>query len=180
MNLLRVLIASLTLMVAFGGAACKRRPADSMISAVPAPLATPTDAEPDLKPASEIELRRIYSGCRGCGDYSLTLRRGGGDIFADASVIRTELDTKKQRQGTLDGYYYNHLIQLIKSQGVFEMEDGYEMEWFDALVVRLNVSIGERHKTILTSNEGHVPLKLWGLYMAIDGAAAHTKWNDSK
>jgi hypothetical protein len=45
------------------------------------------------------------------------------------------------------------------------------MGWFDSLVVKMNISIGDRHKAIQTSNEGEVPPKLWGLYMAIDGAA---------
>jgi hypothetical protein len=33
---------------------------------------------------------------------------------------------------------------------------------------------------IRTTSEGNVPLKLWGFYMAIDGAAAHIKWDDAK
>jgi hypothetical protein len=182
MNILRMLIASLPLVLASGSSACKHSPVASNIPAVAAqtPLATATDADPDLKTAAEIELRRIYSGCRGCGDYSVILRRGAGDIFADASVVRTELDTKKQRTGTLSGYYYNHLVQLIKSQGIFDMDDQYAMGWEDALVVKLTISIGDRHKIIRTANEGEVPLKLWGLYMAIDGAVAQTKWHGAK
>ncbi len=136
-------------------------------------------SDPELKLASEIQLERIYSGCTDCDDHSLTLRRGGGDIFADATVIRTNLHTKQQREGKLSAYYYNHLIELIKSQGVIEMEDRYAMGWFDSLVVRMDISIGNRRKTIRTSNEGEVPLKLWGAFMAIDGAVARTKWNDA-
>ncbi len=181
MNLSRLLIVSLPLALLSGGWACKHNVATN-ISGVAAqtPLATPTDADPDLKLGSEIELRRIYSGCRGCGDYSVTLRRAAGDIFADASAIRTDLDTNKQRHGTLSAYYYNHLIQLIRSQGIFEMGDEYAMGWEDALVVKLSISIGDRRKIIRTANEGEVPLKLWGLYLAIDGAVAQTKWNDAK
>jgi hypothetical protein len=60
------------------------------------------------------------------------------------------------------------------------MDDQYAIGWEDALVVKLTISIGDRHKTIRTANEGEVPLKLWGLYLAIDGAVARTKWNDAK
>ena len=151
--------------------ACKRTPS----------LPTPgSDSDPDLKLASQIQLERINSGCTDCDDHSITLRRGAGDTFADAIVIRTNLHTKQQREGKLSAYYYNHLIGLIKSQGVMEMDDQYAMRWEDSLIVRMNISIGNRHKTIRTSNEGEVPPKLWGLYMAIDGAIARTKWNDAK
>jgi hypothetical protein len=156
--------------------ACKQTP-----KVLNAPNAsTPTDDDPDLKLASEIRLERINSGCIDCDDHSLTLRRNAGDIFADAIVVRTNLHTKQQREGKLSAYYYNHLIQLIKSQGIMEMEDQYAMGWLDSLIVKMNISIGDRRKTIRTSSEGDVPLKLWGLYMAIDGAVARTKWNDAK
>jgi hypothetical protein len=182
MNVLRLLIVGFFFLIGSGGWACKhyRVTTNPPAVAVQAPLATPTDADPDLKLASEIELRRIYSGCRGCGDYSVTLRRAAGDIFADASAVRTDLNTNKQRRGTLSAYYYNHLIQLIESQGILEMGDQYAMGWEDALVVKMSISIGDRHKVIRTANEGEVPLKLWGLYLAIDGAVAQTKWNDAK
>ena len=181
MNLLLVLTVSLFFLIGSGGWACKYSQTRSNIAnATPSPLPTPTDVDPNLKPSSEIELRRINSGCSNCDDHSLVLRRSGGDIFADASVIRTDLHTQKQRTGTLSAYYYNHLIQLEKSEGIFDMDDQYAMGWMDSLVVTLNVSIGDRRKTIRTSNEGEVPLKLWGFYMAIDGAVARTKWNDAK
>ena len=138
------------------------------------------DSDPDLKLASEIQLERVYSGCIDCDDHTLTLRRGAGDLFADATVIRTNLHTKQQREGKLSAYYYNHLIELIKSHGVMEMDDQYAMGWIDALIVRMTISIGDRHKTVRTSSEGKVPAKLWGFYMAIDGAATRTKWNDVK
>lgn len=180
MNLLRVFIVGLVLVMLIG-AACRKSQVVSEVAAPTAPTAlpTPTDEEPDLKLASEIELRRIYSGCNGCDDHSLILRRDANSIFTDASVVRTNLNTKKQRTGTLYAYYYNHLIQLVKSESVFEMEDEYAMEWIDSLIVTLNISIGDRRKTIRTTSEGNVPLKLWGFYMAVDGAAAHIKWNDS-
>jgi hypothetical protein len=178
---LRLLIVFLSFLIASCGCACKHSPPQSnMVKAAQSPLATPTDADPDLKTSSEIELRRINSGCEGCDDYSLTLRRNAGDIFADASVTRMTLQTQKQRTGTLSAYYYNHLIQLIKSEGIMDMDDQYAMGWVDALVVKLTISIGDRHKIIRTANEGKVPLKLWGLYLAIDGAVAQTKWNDAK
>ena len=151
--------------------ACKRS------SKIPA---AGTDSDPELKVASEIQLERINSGCIDCDDHSLTFRRTAGDIFADATVVRMNLDTKQQREGKLSAYYYNRLIELIKSQGILDMDDRYAMGWLDSLVVKMNISIGDRHKAIQTSNEGEVPPKLWGLYMAIDGAAAHTKWNDTK
>jgi hypothetical protein len=156
--------------------ACKQTPK----TLNPSTASTPTDDDPDLKLESEIQLERVYSGCIDCDDHSLTLRRSAGDTFADAIVVRTNLHTKQQREGKLSAYYYNHLIELIKLQGVMEMEDQYAMGWLDSLIVKMNISIGDRRKTIRTSNEGKVPLKLWGLYMAIDGAVAHTKWNDAK
>jgi hypothetical protein len=181
-NLLRPLIVSLFVAILWGGYACKTHRVATNIPAVatPSPLTMPTDDDPDLKLASEIELRRVYSNCRGCGDYSITLRRGAGDIHADASVNRTDLDTNRQRHGTLGAYYYKRLIQLIKSQGILEMEDKYAMGTFDATVVKLSISIGDRRKVILTADEGNVPLKLWGLYLALDGAVAQTEWNDAK
>ena len=179
MNLLRVFIAGL-LLVMLAGSACKKAQVVSEVpAATPTPLATPTDEDPDLKLASEIELRRIYSGCNGCDDHSLVLHREANNIFTDAAVIRTNLCTKKQRTGTLYAYYYNHLIQLIKSEDIFGMDNEYAMEWIDSLIVTLNVSVGERRKTIHTTSEGNVPLKLWGFYMAVDGAAAHIKWDDA-
>ena len=176
-NLLRVLMAGL-LLVLLVGSACRKSQVVSEVPA-PTPLATPTDEEPDLKLASEIELRRIHSGCEGCDDHSLILRRDANNIFADAFVIRTDLNTKKQRTGTLYAYYYNHLIQLIKSESVLELDDEYAMNWVDSLIVTLKISIGDRHKMIRTTSEGDVPLKLWGFFMAVDGAAAHIKWNDA-
>src|SRR5436189_4318986 len=150
MKLLRLLIVSLPLAFLSGGWGCKPHRVATNIPAVasPTPLAMPTDADPDLKLVSEIELRRTNSYCRGC-NYSVTLRRAAGDIFADASVIRTDLDTNKQRHGTLYFGYYNNLIQLIKSQGILEMADEYAMGTFDAQVVKLSISIGERRKIIL-------------------------------
>jgi hypothetical protein len=181
-NLPRPLIVSLFVAILWGGSACKTHRVANNIpaAATPSPLAMPTDDDPDLKLSSEIELRRVYSHCRGCGDYSITLRRATGDIFADASVIRTDLDTNRQRHGTLSSYYYTRLLQLIKSQGILEMDDKYAMGTFDATVVKLSISIGDRRKVILTADEGDVPLKLWGLYLAIDGAAAQTEWTEAK
>jgi hypothetical protein len=170
MNLLRIIIVVLVVAL-LGVTACKRS------SKIPTADA---NADPDLKLASEIELKRIHSGCIDCDDHTLTLRRGAGDIFADASVIRTNLHTKKQREGKLSAYYYNHLIELVKSQGVLNMNDEYAMGWLDSLIVTMRVSISNRQKTIRTSNEGEVPVQLWGIYMAVDGAVAYTKWSDAK
>jgi hypothetical protein len=178
-RLLRLWVFSACVALAPSVAACKQT-AKVVNTTNPNVVSTPTDDDPRLKAPSEIQLVRINSGCIDCDDHSLTLRRAAGDIFADASVIRTDLHTKKQREGKLSAYYYNHLIELFESQGVMEMDDQYAMGWEDALVVKMTVSIGDRHKTIRTANEGEVPLKLWGWYMAIDGAAARTKWNDSK
>ena len=137
-----------------------------------------SDSDPDLKLPSEIQLERVNHGCKDCDDHSITLRRDAGAIFADATVIRTNLPSKQQREGKLSAYYYNHLIALIKSQGVMDMDDTSAR--IDSLIVTMKISIGDRQKTIGPSSEGRVPPKLWGLYMAIDGAVAHTKWSDAK
>jgi hypothetical protein len=113
-------------------------------------------------------------------DHSLALRRTAGDHFAAVSVVYTDLHTKKQRQGELSAYYYNKLLQLIKAQGFMEMNDEYAMGWLDSLIVKMSVMVGNKRKTIRTSNEGEVPLQLWGIYMAVDGAEAYTKWNDTQ
>jgi|ERR1051326_42580 hypothetical protein len=170
MKLLPIVIVGLAIAL-LGIAACKRG------SKIPTADA---NADSDLKLASVIELKRIHSGCIDCDDHSITLHRGAGNLFADAAVIRTDLHTNKQREGKLSAYYYNHLIELVKSQGVLEMNDEYATGWFDSLIVTMRVSIGDRKKTIRTSNEGEVPVPLWGIYMAVDGAVAYTKWNDAK
>lgn len=164
------------MVLASGVNACKQTP--KILN--PPTASTPTDDDPDLTLASEIQLERVNSGCIDCDDHSLMLRRSAGDHFGDAIVVRTNLHTKQQREGKLSAYYYNHLIELIKSQGIMEMEDQYAMGWVDSLIVKINISLGDRRKTIRTSSEGKVPLKLWELYMAIDGVVARTKWNDAK
>jgi hypothetical protein len=176
-QLLRLVTISLSFALVIGLPACKH---DQKIVTPLRAANSPTDDDPDLKLASEIQLERTNSDCRGCDFHSIALRRTGGDIFADVFVLDTNLDTGKQREGKLSAYYYNHLLQLLKSEGFMEMDDQYAMLWFDALNVKMTVSIGNRRKTIRTSNEGQVPLQLWGLYMAFDGAVARTKWNDSR
>ena len=52
------------------------------------------------------------------------------------------------------------------------MSNQYGMGWVDAAMVTVSVSIGERHKTIVTRNEGDVPIRLWGIYYAIEGMGA--------
>jgi hypothetical protein len=133
-----------------------------------------------LEQPSELTLERIYSGCIGCPDNKVTLRRERGAKFNEAVVTYTDLNTKKQRQGKLSAYYYNNLLKLIEAQGYFDMKDEYAMGWEDSLIVNMSVTVGDKRKVIRTRNEGEVPLQLWGIYMAVDGAVAHTTWKDGK
>jgi hypothetical protein len=141
---------------------------------------SPVWSDTTLNQPSEVTLERIYSGCNGCPDKKVSLRRQGVDQFADAIVSETDLHTKKQRQGKLSAYYYNNLLRLIEGQGYFEMKDEYEMGWEDSLIVNISVMIGDKHKLIKTRNEGEVPINLWGIYMAVDGALSHVTWGEGK
>ena len=111
-----------------------------------------------------------------------TLQVGGekADEFADAKVTYTELHTSKHRDGKLAAYYYNTLLKVVELQKYFEMNSEYAPAWVDALQTRLSVKIGDKGKTIGTSNEGEVPIELRTIYMAIDGAALHVVWADGK
>lgn len=172
MKQLRTILAAVSLLMIFVSCSV---PAPKEVEKPP--LSFPED-DPVLQQPSEISLERIHSGCTDCNDHSLTLRRASGDKFAPAIVTNIDLHTKKQRQGELSAYYYNKLLQLINSQGFMEMNDEYAMNWADALIVRMSVSIGDKRKTIRTNNQGEVPPTLWGIYMAVDGAVAQTKWRD--
>jgi len=46
------------------------------------PVVNQTLQDQNLNQGSEIVLERVYSGCRGCGDYQLTLTREKGDDLA--------------------------------------------------------------------------------------------------
>jgi hypothetical protein len=175
-RLLRLWVFVVCVALAQSVAACKHT-AKVVNTTDPKLVSTPTDDDPDLNVPSEIQIERINSGCIDCNDHSITLSRTTGDKFASAVVVYTDLHTKKQRHGELSAYYYNHLLQLAKSEGLMEMSDEYAMGWRDALIVKMTVSIGNHRKTIRTSNEGRVPLHLWGFYMAVDGSVAHAKWN---
>lgn len=126
--------------------------------------------------ASEISLERIFDGCSNCPDRKVVLRRDASKRFENATVIQTDLHSKKERYGELSAYYFNNLLKLIEGQGYFSMNNGYAMEWIDSLIVNIHVSIGDKHKTIRSRSEGHVPSQLWGIYYAIDGASANVKW----
>jgi hypothetical protein len=135
-------------------------------------------AESDLAfdQPSEISFERIHDGCIDCPDRKVVLRRKGARKFEDAAVTRIDLLTKKQVQGKLRAYYYNNLLKLIEFQGYFGMKDAYAMGWEDSTIVNLSVTVGDKRKVIRTRSEGHVPIQLWGIYYAIDGAVANTNW----
>lgn len=129
--------------------------------------------------ASEISFERIYDGCNGCGDRKIVFQRVASKKFEEATVTETDLHSKTERQGKLNPYYFNNLLRLIEEQGYFDMSNQYAMGWIDSAMVRVDVRIGERHKTIETRNEGDVPIQLWGIYYAIEGAWAHVDWRTS-
>ena len=128
---------------------------------------------------SEISFQRIYDGCEGCGDRKIVFQRDASKKFEDATVIETDLDSKTERHGKLNPYYFNHLLTLIEEQGYFSMSDEYAMGWVDSTMVSVRVRIGDKHKVIKTSNEGDVPIQLWGIYYAIEGAWAKVEWQTS-
>ena len=129
--------------------------------------------------ASEISFERIYDGCEGCGDRKVVIQRAASKKFEDATVTEIDLHSKTERQGKLNAYYFNKLIMLVEEQGYFSMNNQYEMGWEDATMVRVGVRIGEKRKIIVSRNEGDVPIKLWGIYYAIEGALANVDWRTS-
>ena len=132
---------------------------------------------PSPSQISEITIERVYEGCEGCPDNKIVIRREQSDPreYKEATVVYTER-AKKPRQGKLSSYYYDNLLKFIEAQKYFAMKDEYAMGWEDSLIVRTSVVIGDKRKVIRTRSEGDVPMELWGLFMAIDGAAAKTKW----
>jgi hypothetical protein len=133
----------------------------------------------ELDLPSEISFERIYDGCEGCGDRRIVFQRVASKRFEEATVTETDLDSKAERQGKLNPYYFNNLLGLIEEQGYFDMSNQYAMGWVDSTMVRVGVRIGDRHKTIETRNEGDVPIHLWGIYYAIEGAWSHVDWRTS-
>lgn len=129
--------------------------------------------------ASEISFERIYDGCEGCGDRKIVFQRAASKRFEAATVNETDLHSKTERHGELNPYYFNNLLRLIEAQDYFAMSNQYAMGWMDAAMVRVGVRVGERHKTIVTRNEGDVPIQLWGIYYAIEGARAKVDWRTS-
>lgn len=125
---------------------------------------------------SEISLERIHDGCENCPDRKIVIRRDSAKKFEDAAVIETDLHSKKERRGTLRAYYFNNLLRLIEGEDYFSMSNQYAMEWVDSVIVTISVSIGEKNKVVRTRSEGHVPIPLWGIYYAVEGASAHVRW----
>ena len=130
--------------------------------------------------ASEIIIQRIFDGCEDCLDRKTVLERTGAKKFEEATVTETNLHTKKQRRGKLRPYFYNQLLRLIEAQGYFQMQDDFAMGWEDSTIVTLSVTLGTKRKVIKTRSEGDVPIQLWGIYYAIDGALANVKWESSR
>lgn len=126
--------------------------------------------------ASEISFERIYDGCLGCPDRKIVIRRDSFKKFEDASVVETDLHSKKEWRGRLNPYYFNNLLRLIESQEYFSMNDTYAMGWVDSTIVTVSVRIGDKKKVIRTRSEGDVPIQLWGIYYAIEGALAKVTW----
>ena len=129
---------------------------------------------------SEIILQRIFEGCEDCSDRKIVLERAKAKKFEEATVTETDLHTKKQRRGKLRPNFYNQLLRLVEAQGYFQMRDEYAMGWEDSTIVTLSVTLGAKRKIIKTRNEGEVPIQLWGIYYAIDGALANVKWESTQ
>jgi hypothetical protein len=134
---------------------------------------------PDFDLASEISFERIYDGCLDCRDRRIVLRRDALKKFDVATITETDLHSKKERHGKLRAYYFNNLLKLIEAQGYFNMNSQYAMGWADSLIVTISVRIGDKQKIIKTRSEGHVPIQLWGIYYAIDGALTNVIWRTS-
>ena len=149
----------------------------SMLTKKPGYASVFASEEFDL--ASEISFERIHDGCEDCADRKIVFQRVASKRFEEATVTETDLHSKRKRQGKLNPYYFNNLLKLIEEQGYFSMSNQYAMGWVDSTIVRVDVRIGDRHKTIKTRNEGDVPIQLWGIYYAIEGACAHVDWQAS-
>jgi hypothetical protein len=134
------------------------------------------DSDPDL--ASEISFERIYDGCENCPDRKIVFRREGSKKFEDATVTEIDLHSKKERRGRLGAYYFNNLLRLIEAQGYFSMNNQYAMGWVDSVIVTISVRIGDKLKVIKTRSEGDVPIQLWGIYYAVEGAFGNVKWEN--
>ena len=65
---------------------------------------------------------------------------------------------------------------MIEAQDYFSLNNQYAMGWVDSVIVTISVSIGDKHKVIKTRSEGDVPIQLWGIYYALEGAATNVKW----
>jgi hypothetical protein len=129
---------------------------------------------------SEISLERIFDGCTDCPDRKIEMKRDGGKKFDDATVIETNLHTKKQRRGKISAGFFNRLLNLIEHQDYFNLNNQYAMGWVDSTIVNISVSIGDKRKVIRTRNEGEVPIQLWGIYWAIEGAIVYVKWDPNQ
>ena len=138
------------------------------------PQQTADNANPDL--TSEISFERIYDGCLDCPDRKAVLKGEGSKKFEDATVTEIDLHSKKERRGRLSPYYFNNLLRLIEARGYFSMDNQYAMGWVDSVIVTIGVNIGDKRKVIKTRSEGDVPIELWGIYYAIEGALGNVKW----
>ena len=132
-----------------------------------------------LDAAAEISFERIFDGCEDCPDRKIALRRDNSKKFEKATVIQIDLRSKTERRGTLDPYFFNQLLKLIEGQNYFGMKNQYAMSVEGSAIVTMTVNLAEKRKTIKTTNEGEVPIQLWGIYYAIEGAMAHVKWESN-
>ena len=135
----------------------------------------------DAARPTEITFDRILPVCFGCPIKRIVLRtKGSRGEFEDAKVIEIDLQTGQRRDGILDSYDYRNLLRFIESQGYFAMNDQYTTRTIESAVVRTSVSIGDRHKSIVTASEGKVPPALWGIHYAIEGVLNHVNWEGNR
>lgn len=129
----------------------------------------------DWNSPTEIVFERNELGCFASAPKRIVMRTQGS---RDEAAIVTEIDlaTGQERRGKLDSHYYKSLLRFIEGQGYFAMDDQYLTGTDEGSVVRSSVSVGDRHKTIITASEGDAPPALWGIHYAIEGVLNQVSW----
>jgi hypothetical protein len=123
---------------------------------------------------TQIILKRVYSGCTDCRSREIVLRTDGVSEFEDAAVTEVDFHTRKQRCGRLPSYDYQELVQLIESQGYFEVAQQYDMQWIDGTFVTSTVAM---RRPIVTASPGEIPTRVWGL-LDVEDVSAKVNWEN--
>ena len=69
---------------------------------------------------------------------------------------------------------YQELVQLIESQGYFEVAQQYDMQWIDGTFVTSTVAM---RRPIVTASAGEIPTRVWGL-LDVEDVSAKVNWEN--